>query len=374
MLFFIFLFIIFLAFLSIKRYKTFFNPFTLSLQYPLLFLTIPQIILVILGDGEDSLLSDVVILLYILFLYLGTFFKIPYLKIYSFKNTKIIVFCSFVLAVVIFIPLLPMLLKYGISFRGLREFYEEVVFSAYASFYEVFKTLLLILIIILFVWKRKITIVLICLIFILFFSGSKMAILSTMIILVTMYEEYKRVNYKVLFISSILVFVLLLFYHFSQTLQNQNKNIFDTALSYFDVYRQQTMALELFVSGKMDYYYGEIALSSWYKVIPRFIWESKPKDFGFALLNYAIYPEFSSDGYMPSFGLAYSFADFGFASIIFSGFFAGMLKNYFYRMFYNSKKDVVPFLLYILDFNIVLCTLFFIFLFIIFLAFQSKAI
>jgi hypothetical protein len=45
MLFFIFLFIIFLAFLSIKRYKTFFNPFTLSLQYPLLFLTIPQIIL-----------------------------------------------------------------------------------------------------------------------------------------------------------------------------------------------------------------------------------------------------------------------------------------------------------------------------------------
>lgn len=358
MLFFIFLFIIFLAFLSIKRYKTFFNPFTLSLQYPLLFLTIPQIILVILGDGEDSLLSDVVILLYILFLYLGTFFKIPYLKIYSFKNTKIIVFCSFVLAVVIFIPLLPMLLKYSISFRGLREFYEEVVFSAYASFYEVFKTLLLILIIILFVWKRKITIVLICLIFILFFSGSKMAILSTMIILVTMYEEYKRVNYKVLFISSILVFVLLLFYHFSQTLQNQNKNIFDTALSYFDVYRQQTMALELFVSGKMDYYYGEIALSSWYKVIPRFIWESKPKDFGFALLNYAIYPEFSSDGYMPSFGLAYSFADFGFASIIFSGFFAGMLKNYFYRMFYNSKKDVVPFLLYILDFNIVLCTLF----------------
>lgn len=73
----------------------------------------------------------------------------------------------------------------------------------------------------------------------------------------------------------------------------------------------------MFIKGKIEYFYGEISLSSWYKIIPRFLWESKPKDFGFALLNYRIYPDYSADGYMPSFGLAYTFADFGFISIIF---------------------------------------------------------
>lgn len=358
MLFVILIFILFLCKKSILRYKRLFNPFTLTIQYPLLFIVIPQIILVVLDLGEDSIISDIVIALFIICIYIGTIIKFPLLKILPLKNYRLILIFTTALLIVLSIPLIPILLGYGLSFRGLREFYEYVVFSPYASVYEIVKSLLLIDIIILFVRGRKVTNTIIFLTLILFFSGSKMAILSTVLILATAWEEYRKMNYKYLTISFSVIFILLIGYHFTQSLNVSDKTIFENALSYFDVYRQQSMALDMFIDGKIDYFYGEISLSSWYKNIPRLIWEGKPKDFGFALLNYKIYPEYSADGYMPSFGLAYTFADFGFLSIIFSGLIAGFFKNYFYSIFKKDSKNVTSFLLYILEINIVLILLF----------------
>ena len=352
------IFLFFLCWRSFVRYKKLFNPFTLSIQYPLLFISIPQVILLFLNAGEDSFLSDVVILLFVLCVYIGTFIKLPLLKIYPFKNYKLIIAFTFTLLVVLSIPLISNLLSYGLSFRGLREFYEYIVFSPYASIYEIVKTLLLFLIIILFTKNRSITKTIAVLTFILFFSGSKMAILSTVVVLATAWEEYRKMNYKYLMFLFSFLFLLLVGYHFTQSLNVNDRTVFENALSYFDVYQQQSMAIEMFIDGKIDYFYGEISLSSWYKIIPRLIWESKPKDFGFALLNYRIYPDYSASGYMPSFGLAYTFADFGFLSIIFSGMFTGFLKNYFYDMFKRSSKSVVAFLLYILDVNVILVGLF----------------
>lgn len=358
MLFVVFFLTIILCRRSVVRYKKFFNPFTLSIQYPLLFIIVPQIILIIIGAGEDSFLSDIVILLSILSTFVGTYIKLPLLKVYPFKNYRLIIVFTSVLLIILSIPLIPQLLSYGLSFRGLREFYEYVIFSPYASFYDIIKTILLLLIIILFVKKKKVTVVVLILSIILCLTGSKMAILSTVIVLATVWEEYRKMNYKYLFTLLSIVFIILIGYHFSQSLNTADRSVFETALSYFDVYKQQSFALEMFIKGKIDYYYGEISLSSWYKIIPRFVWEDKPKDFGFALLNYKIYPDFSAGGYMPSFGLAYTFADFGFISIIVSGLFAGFCKNYFYKIFYLSSKNVVACLLYLLEVNIVVVILF----------------
>ena len=49
MLFVTLIFIIFLCWRSVIRYRKLFNPFTLSIQYPLLFIVIPQIINGIFG-------------------------------------------------------------------------------------------------------------------------------------------------------------------------------------------------------------------------------------------------------------------------------------------------------------------------------------
>lgn len=314
--------------------------------------------MILLGVGDDSIFSDFVILLFVTSIYWGTLYRLPYLKIYQFRNYKLIKYFTILMILGGAAILFPCLLNFGLSFRGLREFYEYVVFSPYASFYEIVRTLLIILILFLFVKKQKITLPIAFLVLVLCFSGGKMAILSTVIILATMWEEYKPMNYKFLFLILGCVFIGLIFYHYSQSLNVDNRNVFENALSYFDVYRQQSLALDMFQEGKLDYFHGEISLSSLYKVIPRFIWENKPKDYGFALLNYKIYPDYSANGYMPSFGLAYTYADFGFISIVLSGFFVGFMKNYFHTIFYKNSKNVVSFLLYILDINIVLIVLF----------------
>lgn len=357
-LFIVLLFVIFLIYQSVRRYKKLFNPFTLSIQVPLLFLIIPQLILIALVEGEDSLISDAVIAIFVLSIYCGTYLKFPYIKILPFRNRGLLIKFTFLLIFVLAIPLLPILLSFGISFNGLRNFYEYIVFSPYASFYTVVKSLMMILIVFSFVKNKKLTLYSLCLILILFFSGSKMAILTTTILIATIWEEYSKLNYRYLFLCFLCIAIFLVAYHYSQSAYKDNVGMLETALSYFDVYRQQTLALNSLIDGNIDFYYGEISLSSWYKVIPRFLWEDKPKDYGFALLNYKIYPEYAADGYMPSFGLAYTFADFGFLSIICSGILTGMLKNYLHSIFYKYSKSAATCLLYLMGVDIILVLIF----------------
>lgn len=358
MIFFTLLFIIILVVKSIKRYKRLFNPFTLSIQIPLLFLTVPQTILVLIGVGEDSILSDSVILVFVICIYIGTFIKIPPIKIPEFKHKKSIRYIIASIIALLFVIMFPMLMSYGLSLQGIRAFYENIVFSPLASIYQVSKTLLSVLIIFLFIKSRKVTIPILIFVAILFLSGSKMAILSTAILLAVTYEEYGNINYKKLISLFIILFIFLIFYHYAQSIYAEDKGVLMNALSYFDVYDQQTKALNMFVNGELEYFHGDISLSSWYKIIPRFLWENKPKDYGFALLNYAIYPEYAASGWMPSFGLAYTFADFGFFSIISSGLIAGLTKNYLYKLFKKNNKSTATFLLYMFSIDIITFLLF----------------
>ena len=111
---------------------------------------------------------------------------------------------------------------------------------------------------------------------------------------------------------------------------------------------------------QIDFFHGEIAISSWYKIIPRVLWSGKPFDYGFALLNYEIYPDYAADGYMPSFGLAYTYADFGMVFILISGFFVGFWRKFFYDMFYNSNRNGISYVAYLLPIDVVLMVLLFI--------------
>lgn len=359
MIFVVLILVIILCLVSIKRYRILFNPFILSIQVPFLFLLLPQCILIIAFHGEDSFLSDTVILVYTFSIFIGCYIKPPKLRIPKFKNLKTIIKVLIILCVGLTLPLLPILLKYGISFRGLRQFYEYVVFSSFSSIYAIVKILLSCLIAIYFIKERRISLKIIVLAFILVFSGSKMAIFSSFLLLGTLWEQYRKMNYKLLSISALLLCIAMVFYHATQ---NTAKNVdaVQGAMSYFDVYRQQTMALEMLTEDKIPYFYGKIYVSSYYTVIPRLIWPDKPKDFGFALLNYKIYPAYSADGYMPSFGLGYVFADFGYFSLILAGLLAGFFKNLWYREFLYNKKNIPSFLIYALSLDIVMYVIFFI--------------
>lgn len=346
--------IFFLGWRSILRYNRFFNPFTLSIQGTLLFLIIPQLFLIGFADGTSFLSSDIVIILNIISIWIGTKFTIKTFYIQEFGNRKILVFFLLLLAMLLFLGMLPMLLSYGISFRGLRLFYEEIVFSPLASLYEAFKTILLFLISVLFLKHKKVNLGIVILVIFIVFSGSKMAILSTVVLLATLYEEFRNINYHKLFIVFLCVFCFMLYYHFIQSTQEE---IFKSALSYFDIYDNQAMAIDMFLNGELEYFNGKISLSTIIRSIPRIIWPDKPVAYGFALLNYKIYPEYAAEGYMPSFGLAYSFADFGFISIFASGFFTGFVKNYFYKTFLRSNRNGTAYILYLFSFNAILCLL-----------------
>lgn len=360
----VFICTLFLSYLSYKRYKKFFNPFTLSIQIQLFFLIIPQLILIWCSDGEDSLLSDGVIMLSVFATFCGTYIKMPRIKIAPLRNYNLILSTTWIILFVLLLFLIPILFQFPLSLRGLREFYQYIVFSQFASFYQIAKVIMSFLLVILIVRTRKLskTIILLCLLLCL--SGSKMAIFSTVITLCVLWEEYFKVNYLKLFLTLAIVCIIMIFYHYYQSIDIGDKEAFENAISYFDVYRQQTYALELLTNNKIDFFYGEIALSSWYKIIPRFLWENKPKDFGFALLNYTIYPEYAAEGYMPSFGLAYTFADFGYVSIIISGLLSGLVKNLFRNMFIKNNKNEISCILYVFGLDIVTITMLSIYYFI----------
>lgn len=359
MIYIILLIVIFLCYLSYLKYKILFNPFILSIQVPLLFLLVPQSILIIGFNGEDSLLSDIVIFIYTVCIYIGCKIKPIKIKIPKLSNLKLTTTILSILAITLSLPLIPVLLRYGLTFRGLREFYEYIVFSPFSSIYAIVKILLSCIIAILFIKRKKITSTIIILSVILIFSGSKMAIFSSFLLFGTLWEQYKKMNYKKLAICTIILGVAMIGYHATQNTA-ENVDAIKGAMSYFDVYRQQSMALEMLTTGKIDYFYGRISFSSYYSMIPRLLWPDKPKDFGFALLNYKIYPEYSADGYMPSFGLAYIFADFGYISILFNGLFTGFLKNLWYFNFKRNGKNIPSLLLYVLSIDIVVSVILFI--------------
>jgi hypothetical protein len=131
------------------------------------------------------------------------------------------------------------------------------------------------------------------------------------------------------------------------------------ALSYFDIYNNQSMLVEKLMTDKHDFYHGQIYLTSFYRYIPRIIWEGKTYVYGMAILNYEFFPAWAKIGYMPAFGLATLFADFGFLSIILSGFFIGFIRNCVYKIFRLSGRNNVSFLLYFYTFDVVMMLIMF---------------
>ncbi|MBC7744349.1 MAG: hypothetical protein H7096_04540 [Flavobacterium sp.] len=136
-----------------------------------------------------------------------------------------------------------------------------------------------------------------------------------------------------------------MFYHFAQSTGGAD-NPYLTAVTYFDIYEKQSFLIEELAKPDKHFYWGEIYFSSFYKFIPRIIWEGKPYAYGFAILNYDFLPEFAALNYMPSFGLGSLYADFGFPGVIFFGMLSGFIRQYCYQIFIKSGKNSISALLY----------------------------
>lgn len=340
------LYIVFLIFLSIRKYGVLLNPFFFEAHFSLLFLVVPQLIMVnIFPDSVDNITSDLIIIAYVTAVYLGTCVKLKSFTIPEISSGKIVAVVDFTVAALFIIPTLSILINCGISFGGIRCYYETIVFSKFASFYDLGKTFLFLSIVLLLVYKKRFNLWILTLMVFLIFSGNKFAIFNLLLFFGIFFEEYKSAKIWKMALWSLPIFLLLIGYHFMQS-QSYFENPFLAAIRYFDIYEKQSFLVDELAKPRQDYYWGEIYFSSFYKYIPRILWSDKPVEFGFAVLNYDFLPDEAAQNYMPSFGLGTLYADFGFVSVILLGFLAGFFRQYTYQIFIRSGKNNASLLLY----------------------------
>lgn len=339
-----------LIIISIRKYGFLTNPFVLEAYYPLLFLMLPQIILISIGLGESYNLSNWVIIVYVISIYVGTQINIKSIQVTKVARGKVVATLCLFIAAILIAPTLPILLNCGLSFSGIRCYYETVVFTKYAGLYDLGKTFLFLSILLFFLEYLKAKWWLILLVLIMVFSGSKFAIFNLLIFFCIYVELYKKIRVYKILLWSIPILILFILYHFSQT--NNAENPMLAAISYFDIYEKQSFLLEKFENNKHALYYGEINLSSYYKFIPRIFWPDKPVAYGFAILNYDFLPEFAAANYMPSFGLGTLYADFGMASIIIGGVMAGFIRRYCYNIMLSSNYNNTSLIIYYFSISI----------------------
>lgn len=348
-----------LVWLSYSRYKRLLNPFTLEGYFTIFFLLIPQVCRILWLGDSSYFWSDIVILVYLLAIYCGTLVSIKAFKISPVVNAKASSFVLCCTALFLILFTIPILSNCGLSFTGIRCYYETVVFSKYASFYDLAKRFIEVALLLLIIRYHKFKWYTIILALLLVFSGNKFAILNIIILIVLFFQEYYQISIKKIILFAGFAFSFLIIFHFL-TSRTPVGSFWTNALSYFDIYNNQSFLIEKFIDEGFPYYNGEIYTSSFYKYIPRIIWEGKPYNYGFAILNYEFFPEWAKVGYMPSFGLGTSFADFGFFSIALGGFLAGFLRNYVFNIFLKNNKNNVSFFLYFYVFDVVMLIILFI--------------
>jgi hypothetical protein len=332
-----------LAIVSILRYKRVFNPFIIEVYFTVLFMIVPQLFVIGEDSGTDNFYSDLVIIVYISSIFIGTMINFREFRLKEIENVRIINSLNIVLYGLLVLPLVPFLLAAGISAQGFRQFYETVVFTKFASFYELSKLVLYFIIFFKLIKRQKFTLGFFILFPLVFVYGSRFVILDAIIYLCVFLEQFKNLGLKRIILTCFVGAVLIGVYTASQFTRD---NMRDILVSYFDIYKNQSLVVNKLMNGEMEYFHGKLYFSSYLKFIPRILWEGKPKQFGFALLNYAILPEQAAAGYMPAFGLGTLFADFGFISVAFTGLMMGFIRNFFYRVLQVSKNNI-SFFLYI---------------------------
>lgn len=343
---------------SIRRYGVIFNPFTLEVYFVLLFLVVPQLLMMLfVPETETYIYSDLVIFVYIVSVFLGTYLGVKLPAVKGIVNLRAVNFLNIILYGILIIPLVYYFRNFSISFGGIRAFYESVVFTPYASVFELSKYLLFFIILIRILRTRKLDIMTLALMSVILLYGSKFALFDLMILIFIFFEHYGRLTIRKFAVYGFIAAAMLVGYRYYQTLQRDRGSVFETAISYFDLYKNQSTLIKRMVEGDHDYYYGKIYFSSYLKYIPRAIWTSKPKAFGTAVLNYDLFPEYAAAGYMPAFGLGTTYADLGFFSVLLYGLSAGFIRNVLYRIFERSKSNIA-FMLFAFPLNFI--TIFFV--------------
>ncbi len=149
-------------------------------------------------------------------------------------------------------------------------------------------------------------------------KGLLLNIFGTALVLLW-FIRWRYLNY-LLVIGGFSVFTLMawnLFLASSETFE------LESIITYFDYYKNAAEYYREYLSGQLSLFYGDVAISSLWAYVPRFIWPDKPFVYGVILVNEIFWPGQAELTNTPAFGGAVEqFADFGFIGVLVHGFFS----------------------------------------------------
>jgi hypothetical protein len=148
--------------------------------------------------------------------------------------------------------------------------------------------------------------------FCLYLLGSKALIVNfTVFFLIALW--LRRYRY---FKASVVVFglggVLLVGYTFVRGMGSLSA---ETVASYADYYVNAAYYYEEYERGRLPLFYGQVAFSNFWNLVPRFLYPDKPYVYGITLVNEYFYPGAAALTNTPAFSTVSWFADFGWPGV-----------------------------------------------------------
>lgn len=149
-------------------------------------------------------------------------------------------------------------------------------------------------------------------------KGLLLNIFSTSLVFLW-FVRWRYLNY-LLIIGGFSVFTLMAW---NLSLSSSDTFELQSIITYFDYYKNAADYYREYLSGQLSLFYGDIAITSLWAYVPRFIWPDKPFAYGIVLVNEIFWPGQAELTNTPAFGGAVEqFADFGFIGVLAYGFFS----------------------------------------------------
>lgn len=150
-----------------------------------------------------------------------------------------------------------------------------------------------------------------------FFSGSKQLILEIFLksYLVYTWKDIRISKFQLMIVGA--VFFMLMLKQFDQF--GAEEQFLSRVALYFDFMYHASLVFNDYESGILQYQFGSIFLSSFWRYVPRVVYPEKPYAYGSTSLVEMYFPGLAETGHTPSFGmLTAEFVDFGWLAPVFA--------------------------------------------------------
>ena len=176
-------------------------------------------------------------------------------------------------------------------------------------------------------------------IFFAYFLGTKGVLFSIAqyTIILFWFRKYRYIK-KLIMVFVPIAFVGMLINFFS----GQSTVDMLDVISYFDHFQNSKMYYQAYFNGEIDLFYGQIAFSNLWALVPRALDATKPYVYGIILINEYFWPGEAERTNTPAFGGPVAeFGDFGIVGvIIFSLFSISTIANTLIAYFLYRKKNI----------------------------------